>query len=570
MFLKKRHLEILKKMKETESQKEIEKALPEDFKTRVAELYILGFVELEGDKIKFTEAGKRLLEIVDKLNLEEIPEIFVDSEIIKILELLDETGYVPEDWLSLLKERGLADDNGLTEIGKEILNIYRETHPIVYLTPQILGFVKNMPKIGLYDELITYKKAKDYGDNVINALQAMRLLMISPKTSSKAFSTTKTLNTVLKIASMVPNLSRALILRKEDFELLEGGKGSKELEESGFYEEGKVTELGNAMMETYKGLGYKEEKTLPIYVLDDEIKVLKAIEEIKEIYETNPQIVPTYKEIEKRVDVKDLGETLHILESKELIERKVVDNKDTYWMTEFGEKAKEFGKVTTDAMKAITYPEAGDVPIAEWVEGGKEEGTVKRGITEKGRFYIKLSKTIKRKPYLTKYDVSTLVKTTKKKYIHRDELVKLIQEHVGGEEEEIIRALNEAESKGFIKELQNKMIILTKLGEDVKDAVEEAKVQDLINTKFAITPTTFNILKAIYENREEFDRVWKEKEEGKEHKENEIILLAKLLPLTIDEIKKSLVILKNTGFIGKRGLTAAGEKLVEAYLRFWS
>ncbi|ADG13370.1 protein of unknown function DUF505 [Methanocaldococcus infernus ME] len=569
MFLKKRHLEILKKMKETESQKEIEKALPEDFKNRVVELYILGFVELEGDSIRFTEAGKRLLELVEKLDIENLPEIFIDSEIIKIMELLEETGQVPEDWLALLKERQLADDNGLNEIGKEILKIYRETHPIVYLTPQILSFVRNMPKIGLYDELITYKNSKNFGDYIINALQAMRLLMISPKTSDKAFSTTKTLANVIKIANMVPNISRALILRKEDFELLESGKGSESLEESGFYKEG-VTELGKEMMETYKGLGKVEEKTLPIYVLEDELEVLKAIEEIKKIYETNPKVIPTYKEIEKRVNIKDLGETLHILESKELIERKVVDNKDTYWMTEFGEKAKEFGKVTTDGMKAITYPEAGDVPIAEWVMVGKEEGTVKRGITEKGKFYMNLSKTIKRKPYLTKYDVSALVKVPKKKYIHRDELVKLIMEHVGGEEEEIIRAINEAESKGFIVELQNKMIKLTKLGEDVKDAVEEARVPELLNTKFAVTPTTFNILRAIYENREEFDRVWKEKEEGKEHKENEIILLAKLLPLTIDEIKKSLVILKNTGFIGKRGLTDAGKKLVEAYLTFWA
>ena len=549
-------------MKETEMQSEIEKALPEEFKTRALELFILGFVELDGNKIIFTEAGKRLMEVVDKIDLEKIPDIFVDSEIIKIMELLEETGNIPEEWMAMLKERFLADDNGLTDIGKEILKIYKETHPVVYLTPEMLAFIKDMPKIGLYDELIAYKNTKKYGDNIINALQAMRLLLISPKTEGRAFATTKALNYALKVASLAPNLNRALILRKEDFEILERGETTEEMTESGFYAEGKVTELGQAMIDTYKEMGKVEEKALPIYILEDEIKVLKAIEEIKEKHKTNPEILPTYDEIKKRTNIDDLGAILHILESKELIRREVIKNKDTYWMTEFGEGVKELGEVSTDGMKAITYPESGDVPIAEWVVKGKEEGTVKRGITEKGKYLIKLSKTIKRKPYLTKYDISTLIKIPRKKYIHRDELVKLIQSHVGGDEKEIIKALGEAESKGFIKELQNKMIKLTDLGENVKTAIEMAKVQELLATKFAVTPTTFNILKVIYEHKEEFDKVWKEK------KEDEIELLAKYLSLTKEEIKKNLIVLKNVGFIGKRGLTDAGVKLVEAYINF--
>ncbi|XRO74632.1 DUF505 family protein [Methanocaldococcus sp. 28A] len=561
MFLKKRHLEILKKMKETELQNEIEKSLPEEFKTRALELFILGFAELKDNKILFTEAGKRLMEIVDKIDLEKIPDVFVDTEIIKIMELLDKTGNIPDEWMVMLKERFLADENGLTDIGKEILKIYKETHPVVYLTPEILAFIKDMPKIGVYDELIAYKNSKEYGDNIINALQAMRLLLISPKTVGKAFTTTKALNYALKVVSLVPNLSRALILRNEDFKILERGETTEEMTESGFYDEGKVTELGQAMMDTYKEIGKVEEKTLPIYILDDEIKVLKAIEEIKEKYETNPEILPTYNEIKKRTNIDDLGAILHTLESKELIKREVIKNKDTYWMTEFGEKVKELGEVSTDGMKAITYPESGDVPIAEWVIKGKEEGTVNRGITEKGKYLIKLSKTIKRKPYLTKYDISTLIKIPRKRYIHRDELVKLIQEHVGGDEKEIIKALNEAESKGFIKELQNKMIKLTELGEDIKDAIEMAKIQELLATKFAVTSTTFNILKTIYEHKEEFDKVWKEK------KEDEIELLAKYLSLTNEEIKKNLVILRNVGLIGKKGLTDAGVKLVEAYMK---
>jgi hypothetical protein len=566
MFLKKRHLEILKKMKETDIQDNIREVLPEEFITRALELSILGFVELGGNTIKFTDAGKKLMNVIDEIDVENIPDVFVDSEIIKIMELLHKTGTIPKEWMKILNDRYLADENGLTDIGKEILKIYNETHPIVYITPEILSFIKDMPKIGIYDELISYKNNKKHGDNITNALQAMRLLMISPKTEmGKAFSTTNALNQVLKIASLVPNLSGALILRKEDFDALKRGDVADNLVESGFYKDGNITELGQSMMNTYNEMGKIVKKTLPIYISNDEIEVLSAIEKIKEIYETNPDILPTYKEISKRVKVGDLGEVLHILESKELIKREMIKNKDTFWMTEYGEKLKNFGSVSTDGMKAITYPKSGDVPIAEWIVAGKEEGTVNRGITEKGKFLIRLSKSIKRKPYLTKYDVSMLIKIPRKKYIHRDELVELIQKHVGGENEEIIRALGECESKGFIKELQNKVIILTELGENIKTAVELAKIQELLSTKFAITPTTFNILDTIYKNKKEFDKVWKEKSGNKLHKENEIILLTKYLSITPDEIKKCLIILKNVGLIGKKGLTDAGVKLVETY-----
>ena len=566
MFLKKRHLEILKKMKETDIQDNIREVLPEEFITRALELSILGFVELGGNTIKFTDAGKKLMNVIDEIDVENIPDVFVDSEIIKIMELLHKTGTIPKEWMKILNDRYLADENGLTDIGKEILKIYNETHPIVYITPEILSFIKDMPKIGIYDELISYKNNKKHGDNITNALQAMRLLMISPKTEmGKAFSTTNALNQVLKIASLVPNLSGALILRKEDFDALKRGDVADNLVESGFYKDGNITELGQSMMNTYNEMGKIVKKTLPIYISNDEIEVLSAIEKIKEIYETNPDILPTYKEISKRVKVGDLGEVLHILESKELIKRKMIKNKDTFWMTEYGEKLKNFGSVSTDGMKAITYPKSGDVPIAEWIVAGKEEGTVNRGITEKGKFLIRLSKSIKRKPYLTKYDVSMLIKIPRKKYIHRDELVELIQKHVGGENEEIIKALGECESKGFIKELQNKVIILTELGENIKTAVELAKIQELLSTKFAITPTTFNILDTIYKNKKEFDKVWKEKSGNKLHKENEIILLTKYLSITPDEIKKCLIILKNVGLIGKKGLTDAGVKFVETY-----
>jgi len=566
MFLKKRHLEIIKEMAKTDNQAEIQEKLPEEFQIRALELYILGFAELEGNRIRLTEAGKKLLKIAEKINVDELPDVFVDSEIIKILELLDETGQVPKEWLVLLKERGLAGDKGLTEIGKAVLELYRNTHPLVYLTPEIVSFLRGMPKIGTLDELVAYKNLKKYGDNIINALQAMRLLLISPQTEKgKAFATTPAAKLALKAVQSIPVFARAIVLRKEDFETLKAGKSTAQLRDMGLADEKGATELGKTIMDTYEAMGKKEEKVLPIYLLDDELTVLKAIQEIEGKYEKNPDILPTYKEIERVARVNDLGEILHLLESKELIRRELIKNKDTYWLTEWGRDAIKFGTVSPDGMKTITYSESGDVPIAEWVIQAKKEGLIAYGITDKGIFYLKLSKSIRRKPYLTTYDSAILVKMPRKRYIHRDELIKLVQDYVGGDEKAIIKAIGEAEAKGFIIELQNKMVKLTELGEKVKTAIESAKVQEVIKTKFGITPTTYSVLRVIYDNLNVFNRIWKEKGEIRGYKQDEVGIIKKHLTLSEDEIKKALIMLRALGFLGEKSLTEGGKILVEAY-----
>ena len=565
MYLKRRHLEILREMRLTQSQAEIEAKLPEDFQIRAIELYILGFAELEGGEIRLTDAGRKLLEITDSMNLSEMPDVIADSEIIKMLELLEETGKVPESWLAVLKERKLADENGLTEFGRALLRVYRTTHPVVYLTPEIVSFLKGMPKLGTLDELITFKNSKLYGDNVVNALQAMRLLKISPPTEKgRAFATTPAAKLALKAVSMIPVFARAIVLRKEDFEMLKAGKRNAELESMGLASESGTTELGKAIMETYEAMGREENKILPIYVLDDELAVLKAIAEIEKKYETNPEVLPTEKEIGKRANIEDLGAVLHLLESKELIERRLVKGRDTYWLTEWGREVLKFGTVSPDAMKAITYAESGDVPIAEWVVKAQEEGLVKVGITDKGRFYLRLSKGIKRKPFITRYDAAILAKLPRR-YIHRNELVDLVGDYVGGDEREIVRAIGEAEAKGFVVELQNGMVKLTELGEIIKTALENAKLQEIVKVKLSVTPTLYNVLKVVYDNIETFNRIWKEKGEAKGYKIEEVDVIRKHLSLSDDEIKKALTMLRELGFLGSKSLTEGGKLLVEAY-----
>ncbi len=551
MFLKRRHLEAIKKIRDVKDAKEIDRGV-------LLELRILGLVDVVDGKLRFTKAGGMLAKLLDKIELERLPEVFVDTEIIKMVELAIETGWIPGEWMEMLEERQLAKDGRVIETGREMLRIYRSSHPNLFISQELLDFVSGMPKVGTLEELVGYKETLGYGENVINALQAMRILMISPKTDGKAFATTKTLDYVLEIARMIRRLERPILIRGREFRMLKAGKTSEELMEMGLSDEEGTTELGSKVADTYESLGVRESKLYPIYVLEEELEVLKAIVEVERINEHTPDVLPTYSEIRKRCRVGDLGEVLHILESKEFVERKLMKDKDTYWLTEWGRGVIEHGTVTTDGMKALTFPMAGDVPTYEWVMRAKEEGLVKAGITKKGRFMLRLTEGIRRKPYLTKYDVAILAKMPKG-YVHREELVERVLEVVG-DEEGIRRAIGEAEAKGFVTELQNHMIKLTKLGRIMKSVVEYAKTSELLAVKFGVTPTTFNVLKEIVENIELFNRIWKE-----ESRTDEVEFLKRRLSLSEEEIKKSLIVLRNLGLLGKRSVTKAGRLLVRAY-----
>ena len=542
MFLKRQHLEALADLSNA----------PQE---RLIELYILNLVDLEGvprkfEKPELTEAGKEMLELVSRLDVEKLPEIFADTEVIKMLQLALETGHLPEEWKEYLMERQLADENGVSEAGKKLLEIYGKTHPRLFLTREIVDFLRKLPSVGDIEELVACRDTMGVGENVINALQAMRMLLISPRTSGKAYALTRAAELAMEVAKYT-NFEVPVILEEEDINLMKSGVGSNSLRDRGMWNGG-ITELGKSAMDTYDAMGVKTPLCYPMYLLDDEIEVIRAIKEVERINQHTPDILPTYSEIEKRARVSDLGAILHLLESKELVERRFVKNKDTYWTTEWSEIV-EYGAFTSDAVKALTFPVSGDVPTYEWVRKAKEEGILQNGITKKGRKVLAFTRGIERKPYLTRYDIEILSKIPRR-YIHRDELSSLVSD--------AIRALGECESKGWVFELQNRMIGLTPMGDKMKRVVETA---NLTSVKFAVTPTTFNVLKVIHDNLDVFNKIWKESTEIRNYKQDEVDFIKKKLSLSEDEIKKALTVLRATGLLGRKSVTEAGKTLVEAY-----
>ncbi len=209
------------------------------------------------------------------------------------------------------------------------------------------------------------------------------------------------------------------------------------------------------------------------------------------------------------------------------------------------------GCFTSDGVKAITFALSNDVPAVEWIRKAKEEGLIRNGITAKGKAVIDFAKNYKRKPFLTKYDVTLLTKIPRR-YVHRKEL------------EELSVAINECEAKGLVEELQNGMVGLTELGKEVKNVVELAK-EEMLAVKFLVTPTTYNVLKVIHENLQIFNKIWKESTEERNYRQDEVGFIKKKLSLSDEKIKKALTLLRVTGLLGRRSITEAGKKLVELY-----
>ncbi len=553
MFVKVRHLKALIDLREG---KEV------DSET-LLELRILNFVDRIDGRIRLTKAGSKMLGVALKLKLDVIPEVFVDTEIVKMLELMQKTGWIPEEWTKVLEERDLVEDGRITDVGRTVLDVYRTTHPNLLVTKELLDFVAGMPKMGTFEELVAYRERIGYGENVINALQAMRILLISPKTQGKAFSTTETHEYLLNMARIIKRLDRPIFVRGKEFRALRQDMESDELEEMGLRDEGGVTDLGKVVADAYESLGVRENPVYPIYVTGEELRILEVIAKIEEIHSNSSDVLPTYSEIRERSGLGNTGELLHILESKDFVRREVVKGKETYWLTEWGGSVIGYGEVSIDGMKALTFPKAGDVPIYEWVVRAKEEELVKMGITQKGKFMLKLTESVERKPYLTKFDVAILAKTPRRGYVLKDELVEMVREYAG--EGEIERAIGEAESKGYVVELQNRTVKLTPLGRMMKDVVEYAKTKELMNVAFAVTPTTFEVLKAVVENIDFFDRLWKEKKEERNYRTDEIEFIRSRVKMSEGEIEKSLKLLRAVGLLGKKSVTKAGKILVRAY-----
>ncbi len=582
MLLMKDHLKLLLHLREgAEDALEFRskgKVSEKSFSRRVTELKVLGLVEIESGKVSLTEAGKILADAISEaqLDLEALPEVWVDTSIEKMVELAVKTGVILDLWEDKLEERGLWKEGKPTKLAEKLMEAKKAARPSLYISTELSDFIEVLPPgPEELNELIRLRDELGFGKWVINALQAMDLLYVSPP---DRYGSVYTLTPAGRIAResmwLISVISTQITLDRATAEQIERGETTERLREMGLADRKGITEAGKGMLRAYHEMGVTRVPTTPFYFTLEEVRVLKTVKEAANLRKTNPKILPTKEWIEKRSGIEDVGEALILLESKNLIERREVEGKDSYWLTKFGERALSLvgdakDDVTSNAVKAITFALAGDVPVAEWVHLAKKHGLVSKDITGKGRALVELSSEVVRRPILTKYDVALLMKIPKGRFVEREKLIREMMDYLEVKDEEEARrefrkAISEAESKGYVIMLQNKAVGLTSIGEVMKDAVTYAKTEVMKGMSFPVTPTIYWVLRVIAENIEELKAAWREGVDVT-NVEAKIVYnhLKKYTSVTDEEIKKAFAILRGTGLLGKMGPTSAGELLLE-------
>ncbi len=549
------------------------------FSKRIIELEIMGLVSRSESSVVITEAGEYLLKAYELGRPDPSVDPWINSAVIYALELGKRTDYVPREWLGFLRERGLWGDDGITEAGEYVLKSYKVAKPSIFLTPEVVEFLIALPPgPAPYDELIALRDAGGYGQAVVNALEAMRLLRIYPPSPlGSTYVLTPTGRRVKEALLKIPVYDSVISLNEYVAKLLSkdvlSEADEKFLEGMHLRSHGRVTEAGKDLLECYRHLGEDVKPVTPFVISVEEIRVLDAIKEFK-INQPKGE-GPTYRDLRDAVtEVKELGNTLHLLESKDLVRRVEVKGKDTYELTKVGEEVLRRFKglrkdITSPPVKAATYALAGKPPKPEWVREGRELGIVFNDVTSRGYFIIEVSKRIRRSPYLTMYDTN-IVHKTPLKGIKLVDLRAKVMESIGGCERDFERALSEAEGKGFIEVLPNDYVVLTEVGKLVKDVVVTASTQELLKAKVSITPTHYYILKTIKDNITKYKKVITESGPGTP---DEVSLVynnvKKYTSITTEEVKKVLHQLRAYALLGRTGVTSAGETLIKVgdYLR---
>ncbi|NPA86984.1 MAG: DUF505 domain-containing protein [Candidatus Diapherotrites archaeon] len=518
MYVRKRHVEMLKRLKEGEKVRGIQ----------FLELYIQGFITKDG---RLTPAGELIARLEPK------DELFIASDTVKEAELYVKTGFIPEEWKKDLESRGLS-----VEDLPFIYEAYEKAKPVVMLTPYVISFIEEIPPAGDYDELIRFKDMKDYGHNVVNALQAMRLLFISPP--KKGRRTYALSGGARRIPEFAFSLTETVFIGEEEMEKLEKEIRDESLVRYGLQtEEGKLTEMGERLV---SALREKHPYVRPVYLGENELDALKKMADWQERYSDEKDRI-------RRVKKEFPGELLRLLQFRGLIT-------DDYKVTPEGKKAIEYGVTTVDGMRAVVFSLMGDPPAYDWLEKAREEGLFHWWITSKAEFFLDLGRQAIKFPYITKYDTAILAHIPRRRYVTVEDLMRAVEEKVGRYD----RAIGEAETKGLIRVFQNDSVRLTEFGEKMKEVVEYANLPELLNTSLAITPETWKIIRALYENEEEVNYIWKKADENRKDYYQELAkFVAKVTRMDEEEVLKFMKLLHITGFLGSKYLTEAGRKLAE-------
>ncbi|NPA77015.1 MAG: DUF505 domain-containing protein [Candidatus Diapherotrites archaeon] len=566
MFIRRDDLRVLNEIASGVSERDAGRS----FRSQAMILYLNGLVAFKDEGVELTDAGKILLDAVRNADINSLPDVVADSAAVEALRLWKETGFAPAEWIKFLENRGLAEEGRINELGEAVLKAYESASPVFVLTNDVISFLSSVPQVGTYDDLVEFADLGGYGKNVLAALQAMRLLRVSPPTAGRAsYVITPAAKKILEAIGHAPKVVISIVFGPEEAEAVDANRILESLVQSGIQSSSGVTEFGSLLRDAYALVTERKKVLPPAFLTQEEHDVLKAIKEIQRIHRQTPAIIADYNTIRERLEkdgsraAEDLGEHLNMLLARGFIVRGEADGKFIYLLTDLGRTALAHGPVSVEAVKAITYALAGELPLAEWVDIARRDGVLAGGITSKGEFYLDVSRGRADVVYITGYDAAVVSKVPRKKYIRLDDLIREVAEYFADEGEEKIRkAIAVAESKNLIDILPNGAVRLSERGANVKGIVDGAKARDFIHTRFAVTPLAYSIVREIYENSDEVNRIWKKSQENRKDFYGELAKwLTNRVRASVEDVVKTLEILHKIGILGEKSLTEAGKEL---------
>jgi len=574
MFVIKQHMEILLKIGGSTTVDNLTSTarLPRNRVLKnVMELHVMGLVNREGDIIRVTGAGEILIDAWKLAGEREFEDPWLNSAIIYALHIGASTGYLPNEWVKLLEPRGLTFNGEVVEAGKYVIESYRKARPLIYITPEIAEFLTGLPDgPAFYDALVSYRDSMGFGNNVIHALEASRIIKISPPIRGKATYVVTQVGRKVKDALMrIPLYSSVILIDEKTVEALEKDY-LEEWEERRFEDLNlrhgrKITDAGRSLIEGFAAQTASLSRILPIHLTREDVEVLKTVS----AFSSKEAELCVIEKIKEESGIGDAAERLHMLEAVGLLRRLEVKGRDTYALTEEGkEVVKKFGElgkdISSDAVKACSYALSGEPPSPQWVEKAKELGLVSLDITGRGEYLLYLSSRMRRVPFLM-YHEAYLLHIMPAKGMPLEDAVRKVGESLGKPSKEVRRFFGYAEFKGYLEILPNDYIVMTDLGKIIKDVITLGKTKELIKARISITPTMFKVLHIINSNIKELRKVWSKGDAKRVVNEEAAVIYNNLKGITsvsLEEIKKAVTMLRGFGLLGRTGITEAGTRLL--------
>lgn len=589
------HIKLIKVLESSSALDEVLKKFNADknhLSRRLTELMIMGLAEIDYKNAKLTKEGRMIHDAIlwiesnmgTKLDDLDLPkDTWINSQVMNIIKIYKETGYMPLEWKVIMEERKLVRDGEINAAANLIYDAYKLARPVLYVDSSLAEFIAGLPPGPAdYSVLLRYREIHGYAENTIYAMEALRLLEISPPYNGRIIYMLTAAGRKLKEYMGEIPLYYPVMMINEKIRMLLEEMSKINLDDKyylgqfGLYdiEQNKKTELSEKLLSVYREQTRVGKYILPIYLTKQDLKVLKIIEEAWEKNKTNKEVYPHKKYLSEKLNgkVSDPTTLFYLLEARGLVEMAEHKGKETLKLTKEGKEALTWFKnldvdISTEAVKALTFREWGIIPSYEWLIKAEKAGLLGKGdMTKKGEAILRLAKKAKRKIYTTIYDTNILVKVPLKGSISKDKLIESITEKLKDKkvgEDAVSLALSEAESKGFIVEYPNQIVKLTEVGRALKVAIEGAKTSVITSMKVSLTPESLAILKVIKENEDVLAKTWTEKEIIDD---KVVDVIRKYLSYPRESIRKAIVTLRGMGFLGRKSggriLTGPGEQLL--------